>query len=171
MTDRAEVVYEELKQYMSGRGEGFWRTIEELRLVSLEVFGFGLPCTGEEIRKAVARMMEEGLVMELVGESGTPYRYTFKKPVPPLTEGSVRHGVKPVPPPGRILGEGEQPDGYRYPGDWPKMEHPMKDKGVWLYRAHAYMCVRFTVPRYTIALMAVLGTCLGLAICGSIWPH
>lgn len=64
---------------------------------------------------------------------------------------------KPIPPPGRILREGEQPD-------------PMKDKGVWLYRAHMYMCVRFTVPRYTIALMAVLGTCLGLAICGTIWP-
>lgn len=39
-----------------------------------------------------------------------------------------------------------------------------------LHDFHVYMCVRFTVPRYTIALMAVLGTCLGLAICVTIWP-
>lgn len=39
-----------------------------------------------------------------------------------------------------------------------------------LYRVHEYMCVRFTVPRYTMALMAVLGIWLGLAICGTIWP-
>ncbi len=43
-------------------------------------------------------------------------------------------------------------------------------KGEALYRAHKYMCVRFTVPRYTMALMAFLGICLGLAICGTIWP-
>ena len=37
-----------------------------------------------------------------------------------------------------------------------------------LYKAHACMCVRFTVPRYTMALMAVLGLGLGLSICGII---
>lgn len=57
-------------------------------------------------------------------------------------------------------------DGYRYPGDWQKMGNI---KWVSL-KAHKYMCVRFSVPRYTMALMAVLGICLGLAICGSIWP-
>lgn len=46
-------------------------------------------------------------------------------------------------------------------------------RATWFWQwwwAHKYMCVRFTVPRYTIALMAVLGIWLGLAICGSIWP-
>ena len=57
-------------------------------------------------------------------------------------------------------------DGYRYPGDWQKMGNI---KWVSL-KTHKYMCVRFSVPRYTMALMAVLGICLGLAICGTIWP-
>jgi len=36
------------------------------------------------------------------------------KQQPPLTEGKMRHGVKPTPPKGRVLKEGEQPRPHHY---------------------------------------------------------